>query len=197
MTHCGTHSTSDVVTVFARQGIALTTIARAMALPVERVEGMCQRAHQNGELQMIPPIAPTDTRGALLSEVSNLRVQLDDAQAFIREISNQDYIETFVGVARMTRSEAKIVATIAKHGRATKAALYHALYGGFDDDQLRDPKIVDVLVCKTRKKLKAHDIEIDTVWGIGYSMTSEAVARLNALANVPFVESPSLVPEVA
>lgn len=197
MTHCGSHSTSDVVTVFARQGIALTTIARAMALPVNRVEFMCQRAHQNGELQMIPPISPTDTRGALMSEVSNLRVQLDDAQAFIRELSNQDYVETFVGVARMTRSEAKVAATIAKQGRATKAAIYHVLYGGFDDDHLREPKIVDVLVCKVRKKLKLHGIEIDTVWGVGYSMTSEAIARLNALADVPFVESPSLVPEVA
>lgn len=35
----------------------------------------------------------------------------------------------------------------------------------FDDREL---KIVDVFVCKTRKKLKPLGIEIGTVWGKGY-----------------------------
>jgi hypothetical protein len=49
-------------------------------------------------------------------------------------------------------------------------------------------KIIDVFVCKIRKKLRAvdgHDVE--TVWGRGYVLRDEAK---------PFAASPSLAPEM-
>ncbi len=73
MTRNGLHQTEDVVTVFARQGISIATIARAMALPADRVAGMCQRAHESDDLQMMPPETSDDPRHALLVEVTNLR----------------------------------------------------------------------------------------------------------------------------
>jgi two-component system cell cycle response regulator CtrA len=204
MTRDARHSTSDVVTVFARHGIAISTIARAMALPVDRVEGMCLRAHGNGELQMMPPATPDDPRHALLSELTNLRAQLDDAQMQIRELTSvrELGVETYVGVAQMTRKEAVVAAAIVKYGHASKSSIYHALYGGLDIDEQREPKIVDVFVCKIRKKLRPFGVEIDTQWGVGYKMSPENVARLRELADlttlttidVPRMESPSLVP---
>lgn len=196
------HRTSDVVTVFARQDIALATIARAMALPLDRVRGMCRRAHESGELQMIPADTSDDRRHALLVELTNVRAQLDDAREQIRQLMTQkeSVAESLVGVAGLTRSESKVVTTIAKFGRATKTSIYHALYGGNDED--RDPKIVDVLVCKVRQKLKRHDIEIKTVWGTGYTMDAENIAKLSELCggatfatvDAPRFESPPLAP---
>lgn len=202
MTRDASHSTSDVVTVFARQGIAISTIARAMAIPAERVKGMCERAHEADELQMMPPATPDDPRHALLVELTNLRAQLDNAQEEIRNMTcaRAVGIGQFIGVAKLTKSEAAVVAAIVKTGRVNKTGIYHALYGGLDDP--REPKIVDVLVCKARKKLKRHGIEIGTLWGTGYAMDAENVARLRELAAereletipVPRVESPSLAP---
>ena len=31
-----------------------------------------------------------------------------------------------------------------------------------------DPKMVDVIICKLRKRLKPHNVEIKTLWGRGY-----------------------------
>jgi two-component system cell cycle response regulator CtrA len=43
------------------------------------------------------------------------------------------------------------------------------LYGGMDEPEL---KIIDVFICKLRKKLKAvaGDHYIETVWGRGYML---------------------------
>jgi two-component system cell cycle response regulator CtrA len=52
----------------------------------------------------------------------------------------------------------------------TKEMLLNHLYGGLDEPEL---KIIDVFVCKLRKKLAAAtggDHYIETVWGRGYAM---------------------------
>src|SRR3977135_4520991 len=57
------------------------------------------------------------------------------------------------------------------------------LYGGMDEPEL---KIIDVFICKLRKKLQAatggqHYIE--TVWGRGYVLRDPAAAHAAACAN--------------
>ena len=49
----------------------------------------------------------------------------------------------------------------------TKEMFLNHLYGGMDEPEL---KIIDVFICKLRKKLKAaaDDHHIETVWGRGY-----------------------------
>jgi len=49
----------------------------------------------------------------------------------------------------------------------TKEMFLNHLYGGMDEPEL---KIIDVFICKLRKKLKAaaDDHCIETVWGRGY-----------------------------
>jgi two-component system, cell cycle response regulator CtrA len=49
----------------------------------------------------------------------------------------------------------------------TKEMFLNHLYGGMDEPEL---KIIDVFICKLRKKLKAaaQDHHIETVWGRGY-----------------------------
>ncbi len=50
----------------------------------------------------------------------------------------------------------------------TKEAFLNDLYGGMDEPEL---KIVDVFICKLRKKLNAAiggENYIETVWGRGY-----------------------------
>jgi len=41
--------------------------------------------------------------------------------------------------------------------------------------------LVKVQVCLLRPKLKAHGIEIETIWGAGYRMTKDSAAKWRAL----------------
>jgi two-component system cell cycle response regulator CtrA len=50
----------------------------------------------------------------------------------------------------------------------TKEMFLNQLYGGMDEPEV---KIIDVFICKLRKKLAAHgDHHIETVWGRGYAL---------------------------
>jgi two-component system cell cycle response regulator CtrA len=70
--------------------------------------------------------------------------------------------------AGLTRMEARLMRALAeKPDRlVTKGALMDAMY--FDRAQEPEPKIVDVLVCRIRRKLKGSAWAIETVWGQGY-----------------------------
>lgn len=48
----------------------------------------------------------------------------------------------------------------------TREILLNHLYGGMDEPE---PKIIDVFICKLRKKLEPHQAAITTVWGRGFS----------------------------
>jgi two-component system cell cycle response regulator CtrA len=60
--------------------------------------------------------------------------------------------------------------TLRKGATVTKEMFLDHLYGGFDEPEL---KIIDVFVCKLRKKLQAAtggEHYIETVWGRGYML---------------------------
>ncbi len=66
----------------------------------------------------------------------------------------------------------------------TKEAFLNHLYGGMDEPEM---KIIDVFICKLRKKLAqagAGDL-ISTVWGRGYTLRDPAEAAARALPARP------------
>lgn len=73
----------------------------------------------------------------------------------------------------LTGKEYQMLELLALRKGATlsKETFLNHLYGGIDEPEL---KIVDVFICKLRKKIAAADPEgrhcIDTVWGRGYVM---------------------------
>lgn len=84
----------------------------------------------------------------------------------------------------LTPSEYDLLEALAlRKGRVmTKEAIFDVLYSGEDD---RGPKIIDVFVCKLRKKLIAAldgEDPIETIWGRGYLLRDTAGADLNAAA---------------
>lgn len=76
----------------------------------------------------------------------------------------------------LTRNEARLVGALLERELLTKDAAMAALYRdrGADEPEI---KIVDVFVCKARKKLKPFGVEIGTRWGEGYFMTGPAKAE--------------------
>lgn len=74
---------------------------------------------------------------------------------------------------RLTSSESRVFSHLMTRDVATKDSIMAPLYS----DQLKDevePKIVDVFVCKLRKKLRPFGIQINTVWGQGYGLADRS-----------------------
>lgn len=70
--------------------------------------------------------------------------------------------------SHLTKKEVQLLELILIRGpvTVTKEQLFNALYAGRDEPEL---KIIDVFVCKLRKKLGEHGPKIiKTVWGRGY-----------------------------
>lgn len=74
---------------------------------------------------------------------------------------------------RLTGSEARVFAHLTTRPVATKQSIMMALYSDRTDE---DPemKIVDVYICKMRRKLKPFGVVIGTVWGQGYALEQRA-----------------------
>jgi len=73
---------------------------------------------------------------------------------------------------RLTGKESIILGVLVKHDSCSKQQLHTAVnVGNFSADDETEIKIVDVFVCKLRKKIKLFDFKIETVWGHGYAMS--------------------------
>ncbi len=89
----------------------------------------------------------------------------------------------------LTASEARVRGVLLNRDHAGKETIMLALYGGLHQQDEAEIKIVDVFVCKMRKKLKRFGIEIETVWGRGYRMTPEMKVAARAYFDEPGAEA--------
>lgn len=100
-----------------------------------------------------------------------------------------DQLEAVIGISgvvlpmewRLTASEARVMGVLLKRELATKDAIMAALYRADARDEA-EIKIVDVFICKIRKKLKPFGVQIVTLWGQGYSVSN----RQDFLPSVTF-----------
>lgn len=70
---------------------------------------------------------------------------------------------------RLTPAEARVFQHLTSRDVATKQSIMTALYSDRADDEV-EIKIVDVFVCKMRKKLTPFGVGITTIWGTGYAL---------------------------
>ncbi|MCX5570602.1 helix-turn-helix domain-containing protein [Kaistia sp. K-TC2] len=79
----------------------------------------------------------------------------------------------------LTPHEARVFLALLKRDVCSKEQLMNAAYDLLHDGELPAIKIIDVFICKIRRKLKPHDISIGTLWGRGYYLDAEARQRAN------------------
>ncbi len=79
----------------------------------------------------------------------------------------------------LTAKQSLLVAALVEHGFKTRQQLLDAMY--FGAEVAPDIKIVDVYVCKVRKKLRPHGLDIVTVWGRGHSMSDKHRNQIKTL----------------
>lgn len=82
----------------------------------------------------------------------------------------------------LTRQEADVLGILLRRQVMAHAQLFEAIWGGDSECNI---KIVEVVVCKLRAKLRPHGIEIRTEYGVGYFIPpdSKAAARAQIAAH--------------
>lgn len=78
----------------------------------------------------------------------------------------------------LTGSEGRVVGVLLERELATTDAIMAAIYRNLGKDEA-DPKIVDVFICKIRKKLRPYGVAIETVWGRGYGIPAAQRRAIN------------------
>lgn len=78
---------------------------------------------------------------------------------------------------KLTGQEQRVLGVLINRDLASKEAIMAALYGSRPDGDVAGAKIVDVFICKARKKLRPYGIEIQTVWAQGYRLPKEVRDR--------------------
>ena len=79
----------------------------------------------------------------------------------------------------LTGAEQRLFGVLMARATATKEQLMAGVYAGRMDQA--EIKIIDVFVCKARKKLAVVGITISTIWGQGYMLPPESKALAKAL----------------
>lgn len=108
--------------------------------------------------------------GAMLSN------DVADAQVIaLKEALGFEVIPAEAGVLGLSPTERKLFAILKQSdGFVPLERLFYAVWGQRAYDGEIDPKIVQVYLCKMRKKVAAHGWQIENRWGSGYQLSQIA-----------------------
>lgn len=76
---------------------------------------------------------------------------------------------------------APILGMLLKRNFVSHESLYIVLYCDRPEADWPEPKVLDVQICKLRKRLKMFGLEIKTRWGEGWSMTVADKVKARAI----------------
>lgn len=83
----------------------------------------------------------------------------------------------------LTVTEGKLFAYLATRGVASREQIWDALHGTKIDGG-PSIKVIDVVICKVRKKLRPHGLAISTRWGHGYALRAEHLERAREILGI-------------
>lgn len=154
----------DIAVRMADEGIPVLAIARATAIPSTDIYQALREAISKGLIVEMPkddwPAKSTrDTRIVLESTILN----------------NEDKLRfACVRYFKTSPLEAAMLALMLKRDEVTKEQLHAVVENARPPGrEITEIKIVDVMICKLRKKLRDHKVDIATMWGVGYFINHE------------------------
>ncbi|MBN9457375.1 MAG: winged helix-turn-helix domain-containing protein [Bosea sp.] len=115
-------------------------------------------------------MTPTERR--LREEIDQLR----EESRWLRELLRPP--EFLPAVFRFTALEERAFKALLNRDQWPRESLHNVTYDEHNDRDLPDIKVIDVMICKMRKKLKPLGVEIETLYGQGYRISSEHKQRV-------------------
>jgi hypothetical protein len=116
---------------------------------------------------------------ALMTELQTLRDRVEELE---RAVGVDQGLTTRLRIAfGIEPALAPILGMLFKRNFVTHDSLYTVLYAGRLECDWPQPKIMDVQICKLRRKLKRFGIVIKTQWGEGWSMSVADKAKVRAV----------------
>lgn len=164
----------------ANEGIPMAAMCRVLAVPFDVVELTLKEALDDGLITALPR--------ADWPHGGKIEDRLPSAPRLSKDQVELAASTTF----HLTKLEAGFLGALLQYDHTDKAKLY-----GIAEQQRRtrqtrvlseeptDPRIVDVMICKLRKKLRTYNsgFIIGTTWGRGYSIDAPVKkAMMDALA---------------
>lgn len=168
---------SDTLIRAADEGIPVAAIARVFALPYQEVVDILKSAIERGLIAEIPKADwPPGSRRAERVPVNAVHLSDDDIQFLAKRHFSLTLLEAefLTSLLRNERVQKGKLHAVIEHLRATKRANQP------DKMEQTDPKMVDVVICKLRKKLKTVDeaFAITTIWNDGYYLNPDVKRKL-------------------
>lgn len=120
-----------------------------------------------------------------MNEIADLRGQIEDLKAEKRDLLAQlvpsELRDNFPSKWALTPTESAMLAFLVARAPATrtKEQILSAIYPNIDDAP--ELKIIDVFVCKLRKKIDRFGLKIETVWGYGYRISRQTADEIAAI----------------
>lgn len=106
------------------------------------------------------------SRAQLIARVDSLEAELEA----LREANKPADTLCVQRAFGLTTHEAKLLLLLSDGRPRRKEQIHSGIYA----DRIDDPpemKIIDVFVCKTRKKVEPYGIVVETIWGSGYQLS--------------------------
>lgn len=169
----------------ANEGIPIAAIARVLQKPFDLIAANLRRDHSLGLIGEVPrPDWPGaekwDARMPTVPRTANI----EDMEFACRQFF------------KLTRLEAGFLVVLLRYACAEKAQLHAVIETQRterplqpDTHEVTDQKMVDVMICKLRKKLAnaGFDGTVQTSWGKGYYIEPEAKGRIYQAVGVAHV----------
>ena len=116
-----------------------------------------------------------------MAEVKDLRRKNEVLPYRIENLLGRDGTGQRLGLSSAEYKLAHLLASSSPYNVKKEALLEARRHGSLAMNDGVHIKIVDVFICKIRRKLKPHGIEIKTIWGCGYQMEKADADRFYQL----------------
>jgi len=169
----------QVAVRLANEGIPVNVIARSFELPAADVRVSLDEALASGRITEMPAAdwPPTARRA-------------DHLPAHIAAARDADLVTSFMRVFKLTKLMANFMLVLVKREQADKTTLHRVIESQRaarvnrpDTSEETNPKMVDVMICNLRKKLRPFKVEVETLWGRGYTLEPHMRQRVLNILN--------------
>lgn len=164
-----------IVARLAHEGVPVSVIARAIGKSFSDVRDCLEYHLEIGSITEMP-----------VSDWPPTARRADRLPAFLQKESEKIQLLSCQRVLKLTPLEAGFILVLLKRDEADKDTLHYVIetqrhMRRADSPEATDKKMVDVIICKLRKKLVKFNVKIKTIWGRGYFVPEEDQLRLEVL----------------